>query len=56
MTANSSSMVNAYGGDIISVGSDGFVWSARLEIQLRGPAANEAGTVFSGWMKVGALS
>lgn len=48
MTANSSSMVNAYGGDIISVGSDGFVWSARLEVHLRGPAANEAGTVFSG--------
>lgn len=48
-------MVNAYGGDMISLGADGFIWSGRLTVTTRGPAANEAGTVYVGRMKVGTL-
>jgi len=48
-------MVNAYGGDMISLGADGFIWSGRMSVTLWGPAANEAGTVHVGRMKLGTL-
>lgn len=36
LTTLSTSFVNVYGGDLDAIGNDGFIWSARMKISLRG--------------------
>lgn len=56
LTTNAWPYVATYGGVISSVGSEGFIWAAQMEVQLAGQNISTSGKVYMGKIKLGSLS
>lgn len=56
VTTNARPYIDTYGGVIGSIGSEGFIWAASMEVQLVGQNLSTSGKVYMGKIKLGSLS